>query len=187
MSDCSAFFGLKQDGPSFEAGDLDVPPEYVTAVISSAAKEAFTPRSSESVTLNSVARLSVTGDAPFDAEPVVTDARDHPVIWALTRQKAGREQRILISGDAGLFANTILEDIRRSAARVPERVLLIEDLFAWLTKDEFPIRLRRTHSQDTVLTLTPFSIAIYGAVYAIVIPLTAMFGGVIVFVSRRRR
>lgn len=103
-------------------------------------------------------------------------------IVGLKRNVRGKEQKIVILGDADLFSNG---EIRGSVGGRPENILL--DVCYWMTDGEAPIDVRRGHSTDDRMYL-------YGSGYKIVrwmfhwgIPLVILLLAIVVWLRRRSR
>lgn len=74
-----------------------------------------------------------------------------PVVVALSRKVNGKEQRILIAGDADCISNGELTRAREGIRTA--NFSLATELFRWLAQDEFPVTLSRLSSRDNHLRL----------------------------------
>lgn len=72
--------------------------------------------------------------------------RSYPTVLALSRQVGGKEQRIIITGDADCISNG---EISMQRARVPAaNYNLIMGAFYWMSDEEVPIDVRRPTPPD---------------------------------------
>ena len=85
-------------------------------------------------------------------ETVGEKEQSYPVILSLTRSNGGKEQRVIITGDADCISNTELTNGRNGifAANFD----FISESFKWLSYGEFPIETTRPESIDNRIFLT---------------------------------
>ncbi|MBC9932870.1 Gldg family protein [Chitinophaga qingshengii] len=95
---------------------------------------------------------------------------------ALTRNIKGKEQRIIVSGDADFMSN-----IRQGGG------FLGRNLYAWMVNDAFPIYTPRPKPVDTKLTITATTAAIEKMMFVWVLPALVLLGGTILLVRRKRQ
>ncbi|GAF05204.1 Gldg family protein [Saccharicrinis fermentans] len=101
----------------------------------------------------------------------------------LARNVEGKEQRILILGDADCFANGEIS-IRRTGI-VSGNYDFISRMFYWLTHEESPVNVRRPLNLDDNMLLEKDEIGMYEFLYRLLIP--AMFAMILLFIWLRRR
>lgn len=130
------------------------------------------------------------GDSLFTMRTVL-EADDQgrgvvPVALALTRKpgpgKGGREQRIMIIGDADLMSNAEMD---RHAPRT-ENFDFSTAVFRWLNDGRFPVDTSRPRTGD-VLYMDRDGVLLVRVVFFGVLPLLLALGGTILLVSRKRR
>lgn len=188
-------------------------PLVVEAGISPRAVSALNGRATGSVSLTSTAALSVDENSPFTSTPVLisnaayTWIDNQSVVGAdsmaptaelgekkesftllslLSRQQNGRTQKVVVSGGASLFSNAMARESMNVGAPNTS-VLLNEDLFAWLSDDRFPVRLRAISPKDTTTTLTHDRIDLYKFLFMFVLPAIFFALGAATWVRNRRR
>ena len=103
---------------------------------------------------------------------------------ALTRMHNGKQQRILVMGDADCWSNAEL-----LASRVginAHNFTMIPNAFRWLCYGEFPVSSLRPKHRDMETSLTPMMMPTIKNIYCIAIPLFIGLIGVIVIMRRKR-
>lgn len=122
---------------------------------------------------------AVNSHAQFDAD---SDEQDGPLnlAYALTRSLGGhREQRIIVVGDGDFLSNSFIGNV----GNLDIGVRMID----WLLHDDRFIDIPTKTSPDKDLQLTPFSVAVIGFGFLIVVPLTLLATGLIVWRKRKNR
>ncbi|MDE6451873.1 MAG: ABC transporter, partial [Odoribacter sp.] len=74
-----------------------------------------------------------------------------PVVVALRREVNGKEQRVLVAGDADCISNGELNRMREGIRTA--NFSLATESFRWLARNEFPVTLPRPDSRDNHLRL----------------------------------
>jgi ABC-2 type transport system permease protein len=122
-----------------------------------------------------------SGDISY--EPGLGDRKGvFPLALALTRKLAGREQRIMVVGDADFMSNAEMD---RHVPRT-ENFDFITGVFRWLDDDRFPVDTRRPKTGD-ILNMGRDAILLVRVVFFGILPLLLALGGTILLVSRKRR
>lgn len=104
-----------------------------------------------------------------------------PIAVALTRTVNGKQQRIVVSGDADFISNG---ELARSRSRFNEYYL--QGLFRWFSKGAFPIDVTRPPARDTDIKISRGQItALMWLCKGIIPVLIATLGGIILFKRRR--
>ncbi|NML21163.1 ABC transporter permease subunit [Pseudoflavitalea sp. G-6-1-2] len=97
----------------------------------------------------------------------------------LTRQKNGKEQRIVIAGDADFMsALRIGENGKRDRVRA---------IFSWLNYNRYPAYTLFPFPEDNWLKMTPSWVKLERLIYVWVVPSLLMLLGIILLVRRKRR
>lgn len=124
------------------------------------------------------------GKAEFNPETGESRMMKAPVALALKRDKAGKEQRIIVLGNADMIANSELMQ-QRSGIRAAN-FSLISESFRYLSQDQFPIYAPRPAGPDNDLLYLKRSARVWIKwVFSLVIPgLVALFG---IFLLIRRK
>jgi len=126
------------------------------------------------------------GDSGFTARPVLvsegTQGGAFPVALALTRRVAGREQRIMVMGDADFMSNAEMD------RHVPktENFDFCTAVFRWLDYGRFPVDTRRPKTRD-ILNMSHDAVWMVRLVFFGILPLLLILGGVVLLVGRKRR
>ncbi|WP_158799106.1 Gldg family protein [Pedobacter sp. L105] len=101
---------------------------------------------------------------------------------ALTRQINGKEQRIIISGDADFISNSELNRFEPQVVNF----YLSTALFSWLDYGKYPVDTLRPEAKDNSVTASTSHMAFLKIIYIYVIPgLILIFGSI--FLIRRKR
>lgn len=96
---------------------------------------------------------------------------------ALSREMNGKQQKILVAGDADLFDN----ENQASGCHVMHGVA------SWLTDGEFPLFMIRLRTQNTKVCLTPDQFGTIKWVFSTVLPLLLAIGGCFLWFRRKAR
>ena len=103
---------------------------------------------------------------------------------ALTRMHNGKQQRILVLGDADCWSNAELMASRKGINA--HNFSMIPNAFRWMCYGEFPVSSPRKPHRDRETSLTPMMIPTIKNIYCIAIPLFIGLIGVMVIMRRRR-
>lgn len=108
-----------------------------------------------------------------------------PTILALDRKVNGKEQRIVITGDADCVSNGEMSKSRNGYAST--NFTVITGTFRWLSYDEYPLNTDRPSPLDTEVSIGRDSrkIVRYGC-YAL-LPIILLTVGISILVRRKRR
>lgn len=109
----------------------------------------------------------------------------YPTAIALTRQLNGKQQRIIVLGDADCFSNAELTAGDRQGI-VNYNFSMIPGSFRWLCYGEFPVSAARTPNRDTDIRLTPMELPIIKQIYCFWLPLVIAICGVAIWLRRRK-
>lgn len=104
---------------------------------------------------------------------------------AMSRKINGREQKIVVVGDADYLSNGELMMNRKDV--FPANFSFISGSFFWLTDDELPIDMRRPPLPDNALKLGKTSWAITGFGLKWLFPIALMCCGTIIWLRRKGR
>lgn len=130
------------------------------------------------------------GNVVFDSthlsfDSSINDQRGpFPVVVALTRKLNGKEQRIIVGGDADIMANAELS--RKNMGRTANFQFNTE-LFGWFTYGRFPVNSYRPSSQDHYLTLTDAGESVLEIVFLWLLPAFLIVFASILLIRRRRK
>jgi len=102
---------------------------------------------------------------------------------ALTRQINGKEQRIIISGDADLLSNSEL-------GRYEPKVInfyFSTAVFSWLDYGQYPVDTSRPDAKDNRVTVSTDHVSFLKIVYIYVLPGLILIFGAIFLIRRKRK
>ena len=101
----------------------------------------------------------------------------------LTRTISGRQQRIVITGDADFLSNA---ELGRYNPRTVNFAFSTA-LFSWFSNGEFPIDTSRPLSKDKSITLTPGGMVILKWLLLGILPGLLLIAGTILLIRRKRK
>lgn len=102
---------------------------------------------------------------------------------ALTRQINGKEQRIVVSGDADFMSNI---ELRRYAPRT-SNFFFNTALFSWLSYGKFPVDTSRPDAKDNRVTVSTDRIKLLKIWYIWMLPGVLLAFGSILLIRRKRK
>lgn len=109
----------------------------------------------------------------------------YPVVVALSRQVGGREQRIILSGDADCISNGELSSSRRGVRSA--NFTLIMGSFYWLSDNEVPIDIRRPLLPDDDLYVAGTGANVIKWIFVLVLPLLLVLAAIFSWIRRKGR
>ena len=107
-------------------------------------------------------------------------------VMALERERAGKQQRIMVIGDANCFSMGELSTSRRGIL-MPANGRMIMAMFNWLSYEELPLDVSRPPHIDTTLNLGMDAGASLRMVLQWILPVFVLLVGVIVLFRRKRK
>lgn len=113
---------------------------------------------------------------PMDSAAGDAYQRSFPAIARLTRQIHGKEQRIIVCGDADFISN----------ARAAGSFFGVS-FYSWLSNNEFPVYTPVKAATDTELAITGDAAGVQKTVYLWVLPGILLAAGMIVLIRRKRK
>lgn len=118
-------------------------------------------------------------------EAIGEKEQSYPVVLSLTRNNRGKEQRIVITGDADCISNAELANGRNGMFAI--NFNFISETFKWLSYGEFPIDTSRPQAIDNGLLVTR-KIEPWLNLFALgIIPFLLAFTGFMVWYKRKGR
>ncbi|HEX9511356.1 MAG TPA: Gldg family protein [Puia sp.] len=106
-----------------------------------------------------------------------------PTALALTRKVGGREQRIVVTGDADFLSNS---ELGRNNVRA-DNFHFNTALFGWFANGEFPIETTRRKSKDNHLILNALGVNVLKALFLGILPGLLLIGGAVFLIRRKRK
>ncbi len=143
--------------------------------------------------------LFVTRDTNAWIELETTELTEDPVVLnaaageaearyttavAASRKLDGREQRIIVTGDADCMSNAELSMSREGYRSA--NFSFIAESFKWLSFGEFPVDTRRPDCQDNKITLSVESIDVVKTLFMAVIPAVMLVSAIVLLLKRRK-
>jgi ABC-2 type transport system permease protein len=123
-------------------------------------------------------------------KPMVVKAKNVPLInhiytnaLALTRQVNGRQQRIIVAGDADFMSNAQLSSRSMKTANF----LFNTALFSWLDNGLFPIDTSRPDAKDTRVTVSTDYVGLLKIIYIWILPSLLLIFGTVLLIRRKRK
>jgi len=102
---------------------------------------------------------------------------------SLTRNVKGKEQRIIVTGDADLMSNS---ELGRNNVKTANFVFNTA-LFSWLNYGEFPIDTARPDSRDNRVTVTSGQVDKLNLLFIWILPAILLALGTILLIRRKRQ
>jgi ABC-2 type transport system permease protein len=128
------------------------------------------------------ALASQTGTVTFSAQD--GDVRGPiPTAVSCTRKINGREQRIIITGDADFMSNVELNRFNMRTANFAFNTAL----FSWLSYGEFPIDASRPDAQDVKGNITTDQVDGLRIIYVWILPALLAAAGAVLLIRRKRK
>src|SRR5258708_1584655 len=106
-----------------------------------------------------------------------------PAALALTRKVGGREQRIVVTGDADFLSNSELGRNNATADNFDFNTAL----FRWFAHVEFPTETTRRKSKDNHLILNALGVNVLKALFLGILPGLLLIGGAVFLIRRKRK
>ena len=122
-------------------------------------------------------------EQPVVFNPTLESEQAYTTAFAACRRVNGKEQRILILGDADCMSNAELS-IQREGYMSGNFELIIE-AFGWLSNGEFPVKIERDKPIDNQLSVGVDSIDTVKMIF-IIIPVILVLTGVLLWIMRRK-
>lgn len=139
------------------------------------------------LTTNRLTSWNKSGDFDLNVEKVLFDSLKEkkasvPVAIALSREIAGKEQKIIVLGDADFMSNA---EVARFTPNNVNSSFVIR-MFKWFSNGEYPVDTKREDSIDTKITMSRKQINAQKGFFLGILPLSlALLGGIILI--RRKR
>lgn len=126
----------------------------------------------------------VTDSAAIKFEPEQGDERkSFPLAVSLTRKIGGKEQRIIVTGDADFMSNSELNRFNMRTANFA----FDTGVFSWLSYNKFPITSFRPGVKDTKLFVTKDQVKIIRIIFVWVLPGILLGCATILLIRRKRK
>ncbi len=107
-----------------------------------------------------------------------------PTALQLTRTAGGRQQRIIVTGDADFLSTG---ELKKSAQLQTVNFVFSTGLFGWFANGEVPIDATRPKSKDNRVTLTDTRMTLEKIVFLGVLPGLLLLFGTVLLIRRKRK
>ncbi len=133
-------------------------------------------------TWNRLGKLDLeSGEERFDS---ISDKKiSVPLALGLTRMIAGKQQTIIIMGDADFMSNS---ELGRTNIRGQNSSLTM-GMFKWFSNGEFPINTRRPGSIDNKLLISRNEITFFKVIFFGIFPFLIGLWGTVILIRRKRQ
>jgi ABC-2 type transport system permease protein len=108
-----------------------------------------------------------------------------PLALTLTRKVNNKEQRIVVFGDADFLSNEEILKWRNDLES--HNSSLKDEVFRWLSYDQFPIDTWRPLSADNRMTITRHSLPVIKTIFQFMIPAIILVAGAVLLIRRRQQ
>jgi ABC-2 type transport system permease protein len=165
---------VRKAAPPSGAADAQVTSSGVTTtIVTMGGGEAFVGDRRRSAAAGTVSFSEKDGDV---RGPI-------PTALSLTRKINGKEQRIIVTGDADFMSNSELQRFNLRTANFAFNTAL----FSWLSYGEFPIDSSRPDSKDKRTNVTMDQVDFLRIVYVWILPALLLAFGAILLIRRKRK
>jgi ABC-2 type transport system permease protein len=126
----------------------------------------------------------VSDSATVEFEPKLGDERkSFPLAVSITRKINGKEQRIVVAGDADFMANAELQRFNMRTANF----VFNTGIFSWLNYGKFPINSFREPAIDTKVLITKDQVKPLRVIFIWILPAILLACGSILLIRRKRK
>ena len=108
-----------------------------------------------------------------------------PIVLAMRRQIAGKDQRIMIFGNADCLSNGELARSRKDIKSANFNLIL--ETFRWFTNGEYPVNTSRSYGPDDDIRMEYKDIIWVKIGFMGILPLLLVGAGIIVWIRRREK
>ncbi len=177
--------GMKNDAVIEKSRDFA--PDFILAGFSDHAGDYFRKYNNSFqakgvVAMPAVASLKTISTSPFHITPILIDQQRNPLALALSRNVAGKEQRIMVSGDADFMSSV---EIARGRP-VTKNFDVITETFRWFSNGEFPVNTYRPKSQD-VISSDDAGVQAIRVFFFGILPFSLLIAATTLLIYRKRR
>jgi ABC-2 type transport system permease protein len=164
------------------------PVNLETAIRASIAKPGTAATNMSHYVANNAQKSSVTGNRNDSLGTITFNAEEGDRMGPLTtvigmnRKVNGKEQRIVVAGDADFLSNKELNRPQRTA-----NFIFGTALFRWMSGGEFPIDTRQPGPRDKKVKTTLDKLKFDRTIYLWVVPAILLMLGALVLIRRKRK
>lgn len=104
---------------------------------------------------------------------------------AITRKVSGKDQKIVVLGDADCISNNEL--LRYRAGMKTTNFYLVTGMFSWLSDNEVPIDVRRPEATDNEINVSKPALSFLNILYKFIIPGLFLLSFLLIWLRRKGR
>ena len=108
-----------------------------------------------------------------------------PIVLAMGRHIGGKEQKIMILGNADCLSNGELVRSRKDVKSANFNLIL--EMFRWFTNGEYPVNTSRSYGPDNDLRMEYKDLIWVKVGFMGVLPLLLIAAGIVVWLRRREK
>ena len=108
------------------------------------------------------------------------------IALALERPKNGKQQKIIVVGDADFAADKVIMENSRTPNPFTANTLFYKNIFRWFTAGEYPLLFETITGSDNTIIMSNAKEKVYKIVYIWIFPFALLFIGGFIFWRRRR-
>lgn len=125
-------------------------------------------------------------DQPVKLNPAAGEVeQSYPTVLALSRKINGKEQKIMVTGDADWLSNAEL-GMNRNEVQAANFSLIVSSFF-WLSDGDAPVDMRRDTPSDRSVSIGERGWAFFGVFFKWGFPALLIAAGLIILIRRRGR
>ncbi|MGB2525789.1 Gldg family protein [Flagellimonas sp. SN16] len=134
---------------------------------------------------NELESTNFEGDSLVQNTDVGEIQKPYEMAVALSKQKAGKVQRIVVLGDADCWSNSEAFMQREDLETNNPRFMM--GIFEWLSNSEFPVDVRKPQFQDNGFKISQSTIKIWKIVLVWLLPLGIAITYLSIWLTRRKK
>ena len=151
------------------------------------------------ITMDGASPLSIEEGKGFAVKPLLTTNATHTWLGqdsvkqsfvtglTLTRNQAGKNQKILVLGDADLFADKEMRKNVPTRAEGTGNSFLLKNIMSWFSDGLYPFQSTTIPPKDHTWLATIDTVKVYKVIYIWVLPLLMIVLGSVIFLRRRSK
>ncbi|WP_256002487.1 Gldg family protein [Pedobacter deserti] len=179
--------GVTASGDTIIERSRDYAPDFLLTTFTAQAAEKYKryrvlKQDSGLVSTPGATVLNYTTKSGFQVIPILQDRKGSAVAVTLTRKLSGKEQRIMITGDADFMSSAALYRQRPETKNFD----FMTEMFSWFCYGEFPVDTYRPKSRDVIkgdeTALLVTRIFFFG-----ILPGAVLIAGASLLIYRKRR
>lgn len=134
---------------------------------------------------NELESTNFEGDSLVQNSALGEIQKPYEMAVALSKQKAGKVQRIVVLGDADCWSNS--EAFMQREGLQTNNPRFVMGIFEWLSNSEFPVDVRKPQFQDNGFKISQSTIKIWKIVLVWLFPLGIAIAYLSIWLTRRKK